>query len=41
MEGVLVKKNRFGCEQNRDFKLYRNGEIKYFNGSKPKGTMFL
>jgi len=41
MKGRLVKVNRYGMHQDRDFILYLNGEIKYFKGEKQMGTMKL
>jgi len=38
---MMVKRNRFGMEQPRTFRLYRNGQITYFHKNEPKGTMHL
>jgi len=39
LEGILIKKNRWFMKQERRFKLFANGEIKYFKGQEEKGTM--
>ena len=39
LEGNLLKKNKWFMKQERRFKLYANGEIKYFKGQEEKGIM--
>jgi hypothetical protein len=39
LEGNLLKKNRWFMKQERRFKLYGSGEIKYFKGNEEKGCM--
>jgi hypothetical protein len=41
LQGILVKTNRFGCDQNRLFKLTRDGRITYFSKGVEKGAMVL
>lgn len=41
LEGLLLKKNRWMMKQERRFKLYATGEIKYFKDQELKGSMQL
>jgi hypothetical protein len=41
LEGNLLKKNKFFMKQERRFKLYPTGEIKYFKGQEEKGCLKL
>lgn len=41
LEGILLKKNKWYMKQERRFKLYANGQLKYFKDSEQKGTMEL
>lgn len=41
LEGILLKKNKWYMKQERRFKLYANGQIKYFKDAELKGTMEL
>jgi hypothetical protein len=41
MEGYLLKKNKYWMKQERLFRLYIDGTIKYFKKTEQKGTMIL
>jgi hypothetical protein len=41
LEGILLKKNKWYMKQERRFKLYANGQIKYFKDAEMKGCMEL
>jgi hypothetical protein len=41
LEGMLLKKNRWFMKQERRFKLYATGEIKYYKGTEEKGCLQL
>ena len=41
LEGNLLKKNRFFMKQERRFKLYATGHLKYFSGQEEKGCLQL
>ncbi len=41
LEGLLLKKNKWFMKQERLFKLFTTGHLKYFKGSDEKGTMIL
>lgn len=41
LEGNLLKKNKWFMKQERRFKLYATGHIKYFKGTEEKGIMEL
>lgn len=41
LEGNLLKKNKWFMKQERRFKLFANGDIKYYKGQEEKGIMKL
>ena len=41
LKGRLKKKNRYGMKQERIFKLYMNGQLKYYADCKLKGIIEL
>lgn len=41
LEGNLLKKNKWFMKQERRFKLYATGEIKYYKGQEEKGCLVL
>jgi hypothetical protein len=41
LEGLLLKKNKWFMKQERLFRLFTTGHIKYFKGPEEKGTMIL
>jgi len=41
LEGMLLKKNKWYMKQERRFKLYANGHLKYFKDAEQKGVMEL
>lgn len=41
LEGNLLKKNKWFMKQERRFKLYATGELKYYKGQEEKGCLVL
>ena len=41
LEGLLLKKNKYFMKQERRFKLFATGEIKYYKGQEEKGCLML